>query len=220
MAAYSMTTGAPTSYYGGGFGSDLAGFAHSAYAGMNNGMQFANNYYDLQRRAALAPYEQNQAISAYDANTHQNELAANKAFEDRLNAEWSQTHTMGYNANDLTAANGNRAPQTASVVGGATNPTGTTTAGTPTAAPAVGVVQPATQPQAYYVPQGVQIGAQQPIQPQVYGTANSTQVTLPQAQPYFAPAATQSPVLNDTATQVAPQSQFALNNWVNGAYYG
>ena len=92
MASYSMTpTQSGTSYMGGGWGNDIASFGHAAYAGMNNGMQFANNLYDLQRKVALEPYAQEAAIANYNAQKKQDELAADSSGS-RL---WAENYTRG-----------------------------------------------------------------------------------------------------------------------------
>ena len=142
MASYGMTNGAASGYYGGGWGNDIAGFGHAAYAGMSNGMQFANNLYDLQRRVALEPYAQNAAIANYNANTKQDEYSA-----DYNGTELAERNRLRHLTDGKTTANSltgqgigtTGVPQEA-IQGAATTVAANTNTGTTVgAAPAVAV---------------------------------------------------------------------------------
>ena len=224
MASYSFTpTQQGSSYFGGGWGNDIASFGHSMYSGMTNGMNFANSLYDLQRRVALAPYEQNAQIANYNANQKQDELSADKSgFElkelTRANAISSGgtiNRGLGYDANTRAAAG---------IQGSATNPNPVVASGQTVGAVAqmpkevIPVAAPAASGSTFAQ---ATLGA---------GTPNQTQMP---GYFYNQPAQNMSPVPAEWSqptapTVVAPQAYIDYTQdptpqataWVDGAYYG
>jgi hypothetical protein len=228
MAGYSFTPNQGGSQYfgGGGWGNDLAGFGHSAYAGMSNGMQFANNFYDLQRRVALEPSAQEAAMANYNAQKKQDEMSADLYGQGMRERNIARNTTQGTTLNRLggydsvsggTMANGT--PGAAGFTGSATSPVAAGSIGAQ-----VGVVQPRLsqadmdaqntfadavlrnkqgmpgQPQQYF---------QQPAQSQI------TPVT-PQMLGATAPVVETAPV----AIDYTQDPQAARNAWIDGRLYG
>lgn len=221
MASYSMTNGGASSYMGGGWGGDIADFSHSMYSGMSNGMQFANNLYDLQRRVALEPYAQNAAIANYNANQKQDELSADNSGS-RL---WAENATRGM----TTGATPNRLagydmqnPQTAAGIGGAS-----TTPSVPVVSgQAVGVAQPAIAPRAGTFQEALLRNhaapnmSPMPNQGGVFHAAPA-QMSYPVDPNYFQPTA--SSVETNAPAQANPTYQdpaLAAGAWSNGRWYG
>lgn len=217
MASYSFTPQSQgTSYFGGGFGSDLAGFGHSMYAGMSNGMNFANSLYDLQRKVALMPYEQNAQIANYNANQKQDELSA----EVSGSKLWAENATRGI-TNGQTINRGlgydSNTKAAAGIAGAATNPAPVVASGQ-----TVGAV--ANLPKAV-------VPVTAPVQPTfaqaVYGAAP---VQAQQGTYFQQPVQNMTPIPPEWYAQTAPnvaspqayidytQDPTTQNQWVNGAY--
>ena len=227
MASYSFT---PTqqssgSFGGGGWGNDIASFGHAAYAGMNNGMQFANNLYDLQRRVALEPYAQEAAIANYNAQKKQDELSGDVLGQSMRERNIARNTTQGATLNRLAgypAQQGTMSTGTvgaAGFTGAATSPVASGTMGNQ-----VGVVQPQMS-QADMTAQNAFADAlmrnkqsmrvqqnpyfQTPAQPQM------TPVT-PQMLGATAPVVETAPVAIDYTQDPSP----AGNAWSDGRWYG
>lgn len=228
MAGYSFTPNQGGSQYfgGGGWGNDLASFGHSAYAGMSNGMQFANNLYDLQRRVALEPHAQEAAMANYNAQKKLGELSADLYAEEMIQQNIDRNTTDGTTLNRLagyssvrggTMANGT--PGAAGFTGSATSPVATGNIGAQ-----VGVVQPRLSQ--------ADIDAQNTFADAVLrnkqGMPGQSQQYFQQpAQPQMTPVTTQMLGATAPIVETAPVAinytqdpQPSHNAWIDGRLYG
>ena len=224
MASYSFTpTHQGSSYFGGGWGNDIASFGHSMYSGMTNGMNFANSLYDLQRKVALMPYEQNAQIANYNANQKQDELSADKSgFELKeltragaLTSGGTINRGLGYDANTRAAAG---------IQGSATNPNPVVASGQ-----TVGAV---AQMPKEVIPVAAPAASGTTFAQATLGAGTQNQTQMP-GYFYNQPAQNMSPVPPEwnqptAPAVVAPQAYVdytqdptpQANAWVDGAYYG
>ena len=224
MASYSFTpTQQGSSYFGGGWGNDIASFGHSMYSGMTNGMNFANSLYDLQRKAALMPYEQNAQIANYNANQKQDELSADKSgFELKeltragaITSGGTINRGLGYDANTRAAAG---------IQGSATNPNPVVASGQ-----TVGAV---AQMPKEVIPVAAPAASGTTFAQATLGAGTQNQTQMP-GYFYNQPAQNMSPVPPEWSQStapavVAPQAYVdytqdptpQANAWVDGAYYG
>lgn len=227
MASYSFTpTSSASGYFGGGgWGNDIASFGHAAYAGMNNGMQFANNLYDLQRRVALEPYAQNAAISQYNAQQKQNELAGDYDGQTMRERNIARNTTLGTTLNRLGGYPMQQGTMSTGTVGAAgftdaaTSPVAAGNMGTQ-----VGVVQPRIS-QADMAAQNAFADAlmrdkkSMPVQQNPYFQTPAqpmTTPTTPQIPGATAPIVETTPVAIDYTQDPRPAS----NAWSDGRWYG
>ena len=224
MASYGMTNGAASGHYGGGWGNDIAGFGHAAYAGMSNGMQFANNLYDLQRRVALEPYAQNAAIANYNANTKQDEVSADVSGEIMRNFNRLRALTDGNTTANSLAGNGKQGVPQAAIQGAATNVVANTNTGTTVgAAPVVAVVPATTSPSFEQTLMG------KGVLPKQTPWNNGEVLGVPPTQPNMSYPVNQS-VFQPTAPVVESQPQAYVDRtidptpapgaWVQNRWYG
>lgn len=224
MASYSFTpTQQGSSYFGGGWGNDIASFGHSMYSGMTNGMNFANSLYDLQRKVALMPYEQNAQIANYNANQKQDELSADKSgFELKeltragaITSGGTINRGLGYDANTRAAAG---------IQGSATNPNPVVASGQ-----TVGAV---AQMPKEVIPVAAPAASGTTFAQATLGAGTQNQTQMP-GYFYNQPAQNMSPVPPEWSQStapavVAPQAYVdytqdptpQANAWVDGAYYG
>lgn len=224
MASYSFTpTQQGSSYFGGGWGNDIASFGHSMYSGMTNGMNFANSLYDLQRKVALMPYEQNAQIANYNANQKQDELSADQSGSQlrALNATRGITsgqtinRGLGYDTNTRAAAG---------IQGSATNPNPVVASGQ-----TVGAV---AQMPKEVIPVAAPVASGTTFAQATLGAGGQNQTQMP-GYFYNQPTQNMSPVPPEWNTPtapavVAPQAYVdytqdptpQANAWVDGAYYG
>ena len=227
MASYSFTpTSSASGYFGGGgWGNDIASFGHAAYAGMNNGMQFANNLYDLQRRVALEPYAQEAAIANYNAQKKQDELSADtygsklwaENFTRGVSSGVTPNRLAGYPMQQGTMSTGTVGA--AGFTGAATSPVAAGNTGTQ-----VGVVQPRIS-QADMAAQNAFADAlmrdkkAMPVQQNPYFQTPAqpmTTPTTPQIPGATAPIVETTPVAIDYTQDPRPAS----NAWSDGRWYG
>lgn len=228
MASYSMTNGGASSYMGGGWGGDIADFSHSMYSGMSNGMQFANNLYDLQRRVALEPYAQNAAIANYNANTKQDELSADMSGEQLHELNRLRLISEEEALKRGAAQNSFQSPTTAAgISGAATTPSTPAVTGqavgtmpktvVPVTAP---LAQPTTFQEALLRNHAAPNMSPMPNQGGVFHAAQA-QMSYPDDPNYFKPTA--SSVETNAPAQANPTYQdpaLAAGAWSNGRWYG